>query len=98
MAMTAKTKAERIARLEARIEKIRKNQADLLARQRSLDEDRDAAVRELEWIKGAPVSDAQPEPREDEPLPVEVERTVVPAASPFENAGVAEVATSTQHL
>lgn len=116
MAMTAKTKAERVKRLEARIEKIRKQQADLLARQRSLDEDRDNAVRELEWIKGAPVSDAQP----DEPVftPVNEPQVVVndvdsfegpavsssgvayaaPAASPAEVAGVAEVATATQHL
>lgn len=94
MAMTAKTKAERIARLEARIEKIRKSATEATARIRSLDEDRDAAVRELEWLKGAPTADGG----DQLTMPVEVERVAVPAASPFENAGVAEVATSTQHL
>lgn len=99
MAMTAKTKAERTARLEARIEKINKSKADIAARLRSLDEDQKAAQRELEWIKGAPVSDAQPEKRQDEPVFTPLnEPTVAPAASPAEVAGVAEVATATQHL
>lgn len=94
MAMSAKTKAERIARLEARIEKIDKSKRELVARVTSLTEDRHAAVRELEWIKGAPVADGEPEAQVVEPEPV----VARPAASPAENAGVAEVATSTQHL
>lgn len=89
MAMTAKTKAERTARLEARIEKINKSKADIAARLRSLDEDQKAAQRELEWIKGAPVSDAQP----TEPVFTPVNEPVVarPAASPAEVASTGQV-------
>lgn len=87
MAMTAKTKQSRIDNLEKRIALIVDRKKKATASIRALNADQEALEHELDWVKKAPVIGQieLPVPPDDE-LPVEVERTVVPAASPTEVA------------
>ena len=90
MAMTAKTKKSRIDNLDKQIAALadRKRKAQKAAQEY---QGQIAALeQERAWIESAPTSDGQPELPAEE-LPVEVERTVVPAASPAEVASTPAV-------